>query len=47
MARRDTRRPEEIERKLIEQLPHMSASTSGGFLTPDTKTGSFEPILVN
>ena len=47
MARRDTRRPEEIARKLIEQLPHMSASTSGGFFTPDTKTGSFEPILVN
>ena len=46
MARRDTGRPEEIARKLIEQLPHMSASTSGGFFTPDTKTGSFEPIPV-
>ena len=46
MARRDTRAPEEIARQLIDQLPHMSATTSGGSFTPDTKTGSFEPILV-
>jgi hypothetical protein len=44
MGRRDTRRPEEIARTLLAQLPHMGPDTSGGFFTPDTKTGSFEPI---
>jgi NAD(P)-dependent dehydrogenase (short-subunit alcohol dehydrogenase family) len=44
MRRGDTRRPEEIASKLVSQLPHMSSTTSGGFFTPDTPTGSFAPI---
>ena len=40
----DTYAPQQIARKLIEQLPFMDADTSGGFFTPDTATGTFQPL---
>jgi hypothetical protein len=40
----DTRAPTEIAQKLIAQLPYMTAGTSGQMFTPDTLTGSFDPI---
>jgi 3-oxoacyl-[acyl-carrier protein] reductase len=46
LARGDTRRPEEIAAKLVAQLPHMSAATSGGFFDPDTPTGSFRALAI-
>ncbi|MEP7240531.1 MAG: SDR family oxidoreductase [Devosia sp.] len=40
----DTRAPTEIAEKLIAQLPYLTAGASGQMFTPDTPTGTFDPI---
>ena len=44
IGRGDTRAPTEIANKLIAQLPYMTVETSGRMFTPDTRTGTFDPI---